>query len=78
MAWKTGSKSPGDALMTWSTSDVAVCCSRDSRNSLSSRVFSMDGPWDGHYLGRKAALLLIACRVVEMVFAKSGDRDDAS
>ncbi len=34
--------------MTWSTSDVAVCCSSDSvrsvvrwRSSLSSRVFSM-------------------------------------
>ena len=27
--------------MTLSTSDVAVCCSSDSRNSLSSRVFSM-------------------------------------
>ena len=27
--------------MTLSTSDVAVCCSSDCRNSLSSRVFSM-------------------------------------
>ena len=35
------SSSPGEELMTFSTSDVAVCCSRDSRNSLSSRVFSM-------------------------------------
>ena len=48
MAWNTGSNSPGDELMTRSTSDVAVCCSSDSvrsvvrwRNSLSSRVFSM-------------------------------------
>ena len=41
MAWNTGSKSPGDELMTRSTSAVAVCCSSDSRNSLSSRVFSM-------------------------------------
>ena len=48
MAWNTGSSSPGEVLMTRSTSDVAVCCSSDSvrssvrwRNSLSSRVFSM-------------------------------------
>ena len=27
--------------MTFSTSEVAVCCSSDSRNSLSSRAFSM-------------------------------------
>ena len=39
--WKTGSNSPGDELMTRNTSDVAVCCSNDSRNSFSSRVFSM-------------------------------------
>ena len=30
--------SPGDELMTLNTSDVAVCCSSDSRSSLSSRV----------------------------------------
>ena len=29
IAWNTGSKSPGDELMTRSTSDVAVCCSND-------------------------------------------------
>ena len=27
--------------MTWSTSEVAVCCSSDSVSSLSSRAFSM-------------------------------------
>ena len=27
--------------MTFNTSEVAVCCCSDSRNSLSSRVFSM-------------------------------------
>ena len=44
----TGSSSPGDELMTRSTSAVAVCWLSDSprsvvrwRNSLSSRVFSM-------------------------------------
>jgi hypothetical protein len=48
IAAKTGSSSPGDELMTLSTSEVAVCCSSDSvrsavrwRNSLSSRAFSM-------------------------------------
>ena len=44
----TGSRSPGERLMTLSTSEVAVCCSSDSvrssvrcRNSLSNRVFSI-------------------------------------
>ena len=48
IALKTGSSSPGELEMTFSTSDVAVCCSSDSerssvrwRSSLSSRVFSM-------------------------------------
>ena len=48
MDLKTGSNSPGEPDMTFSTSDVAVCCSSDSlkssvrwRSSLSSRVFSM-------------------------------------
>jgi hypothetical protein len=41
MAWKTGSNSPGELLITRNTSDVAVCCDNDSRSSLSSRVFSM-------------------------------------
>jgi hypothetical protein len=41
IAWNTGSSSPGELLMTPSTSDVAVCCCSDSRSSLSSRVFSM-------------------------------------
>ena len=35
------SSSPGEELMTRSTSDVAVCRSSDSRCSLSSRAFSM-------------------------------------
>ena len=41
IASNTGSNSPGELLMTLSTSAVAVCCSSDSRNSLRSRVFSM-------------------------------------
>jgi hypothetical protein len=41
IAWNTGSSSPGEPLMTLSTSAVAVCCCRDSRSSLSRRVFSM-------------------------------------
>ena len=48
MAWNTGSSSPGELEMTFSTSEVAVCCSSNSerssvrwRSSLSSRVFSI-------------------------------------
>ena len=41
MAWNTGCNSPGDELMTPSTSAVAVCWSSDWRSSVSSRVFSM-------------------------------------
>ena len=47
-ASNTGFSSPGDELMTRSTSEVAVCCSSDSlnssvrwRSSVSSRAFSM-------------------------------------
>src|SRR5262245_26969302 len=35
IAWNTGSNSPGEPLITFRTSEVAVCCSRDS---VSSRV----------------------------------------
>ena len=41
MAWNTGSSSPGELEMMCNTSEVAVCCCRDSRSSLSSRVFSI-------------------------------------
>ena len=48
MVSKTGFNSPGEELMTRSTSEVAVCCSRASlrssvrwRSSLSRRAFSM-------------------------------------
>jgi hypothetical protein len=41
MASNTGFRSPGEELMTCSTSDVAVCCSSDSFVSLSSRAFLM-------------------------------------
>ena len=47
-ASNTGFNSPGELEITLSTSEVAICCSRDSerssvrwRSSLSSRVFSM-------------------------------------
>ena len=30
MAWNTGSSSPGELVMTFSTSEVAVCCSSRS------------------------------------------------
>jgi hypothetical protein len=41
MVSNTGRKSPGELDMTFRTAAVAVCCSSDSRNSFSSRVFSM-------------------------------------
>ena len=48
IASNTGSSSPGELEMTFSTSQVAVCCSSNSvrssvrwRSSFSSRVFSM-------------------------------------
>ena len=37
----TGCRSKVERLITLSTSAVAVCCWRDLRSSLSSRVFSM-------------------------------------
>jgi hypothetical protein len=41
MILNTGCTSVGDRLITLSTSLVAVCCSNDSRSSLSSRAFSI-------------------------------------
>ena len=42
IALKTGANSPGELLMTLSTSAVAVCCSSDSRSSSSRpRTFSI-------------------------------------
>src|SRR5262245_12935869 len=42
MAWNTGSSSPAELLITWRTSEVAVCCfsasERCPRASASSRV----------------------------------------
>ena len=39
--FNTGARSPGELLMTPSTSAVAVCCSKASRVSLMSRAFSI-------------------------------------
>jgi len=41
IASNTGARSPGEELMTCSTSAVAVCCSNASRVSVSSRALSM-------------------------------------
>ena len=41
IASNTGARSPGEALMTCSTSAVAVCCSSASRVSVMSRAFSI-------------------------------------
>jgi hypothetical protein len=39
--WNTGTRSPGELLMTCNTSAVAVCCSNASRVSVMSRAFSI-------------------------------------
>ena len=59
IAWNTGSNSPGDELMTLSTSAVAVCCSSDSLNSrgASSILFLQIG----------VGLLKLASHLVELV-----------
>jgi hypothetical protein len=47
MASNTGARSPGEELMTPSTSAVAVCCSSASRNARSlslRRVMSLTAP----------------------------------
>src|SRR5215831_1242442 len=41
IALNTGSSSPGELLITLSTSAVAVCCCNDSRSSFSRRAFSI-------------------------------------
>ena len=41
MVANTGSTSPGELLITCSTSDLAVCCSRDSFSSRLSRSTSL-------------------------------------
>ena len=41
IASNTGARSPGEELMTCSTSAVAVCCSSASRVSVISRAFSI-------------------------------------
>src|SRR6185503_6290213 len=56
IASKTGFISPGDALMTLSTSEVAVCCSRASLNSQASAAVCVLGP----AAARRAAVALRA------------------
>ena len=41
IASQTGTRSPGEELITPSTSAVAVCCSKASRVSVNSRAFSI-------------------------------------
>ena len=70
--WKTGSNSPGEALMTWRTSDVAVCCSSDSASSReractssNSRAFSMAiTAWFAKVVARSTCLLLKGCTLL--------------
>ena len=72
MVANTGSRSPGELLMTRSTSDVAVCCSRASprslvrrRSSLSSRVFSMAmTAWSAKVVTKSICFSLNGCGTV--------------
>ena len=54
IASKTGSRSPGELEITFSTSDVAVCCSSASFNSRLSRATSASSPTGGDLSGRAA------------------------
>ena len=44
MLWNTGSSSPGVLLMTWRTSDVAVCCSSDFSQIMRARFHLVEQP----------------------------------
>ena len=59
MALKTGSSSPGELLMTLSTSAVAVCCCRDSAQ-LVEQARVLDG--DDRLSGEVLAPARSACR----------------
>ena len=54
MAWNTGSSSPGELEMTCSTSEVAVCCSSDSRKLARARLHLVEQP---HVLDRDHRLV---------------------
>jgi hypothetical protein len=57
MLSNTGASAPGELEMTRSTSEVAVCCASDSRNSFSRRVFSMAmTAWAAKFLTRSICL----------------------
>jgi len=57
IASKTGPRSPGDELITWRTSAVAVCWSRASRVSAMSRAFSIAmTAWSAKILSRLICL----------------------
>ena len=43
IAWNTGSSSPGELLMTLSTSAVAVCCCREFARNFAEETRVFDG-----------------------------------
>ena len=47
MAWNTGCNSPGELEMTFSTSEVAVCCS--SRSSVRAQLVEQPRVLDGDH-----------------------------
>ena len=60
MAWNTGSRSPGDELMTLSTSDVAVCCSSDCAQLVEQpRVLDGDDGLGGEILHKSSICLSV-------------------
>src|SRR5262245_4413526 len=78
-----GRRSPGELEMTCSTSEVAVCCCRDSRSSLSRRAFSMAIGLLGKIadqldllVGERSDLLAVdGDRADQLVFLKHGHSD---
>jgi hypothetical protein len=60
MAWNTGSSSPGDELMTRSTSHVAVCCSRASARMAARRFPMRAAPRPDRLLGDSQATIRMA------------------
>ena len=73
IAWKTGSSSPGEELMTLSTSDVAVCRSSEPRNSLSSRAFSIQQGFAADGMGFRGEIARQQSRAADVRFVPKAD-----
>jgi len=68
MVWNTGSSSPGELLMTPSTSEVAVCCSSDS---LSSRLRACTSSNERTF---SIAMTAWSAKVLRSLICQSGKR----